>query len=89
MNETIFWCQKNFVEYCLRKNNIKVKYSIETIGRGHRGVEMWIHKIKNTEFVNKYGNIFDSDLCSIYLNFPQKVHNDNNCGPFYVSVKKK
>ena len=65
MDEIKFWGQKRYAEDCLEENNIKELYSVRTIGRGHRGVEMWVHGLTNKEFIKKYGHRFESKYCKI------------------------
>lgn len=81
-NKVHFWCNKEKVEYCLKQNNVKERYSVKTIGKGHREVYMYIFNISNEEFLKKYGYNMTCDKFEIYF-----TNGKTSFSPIYVSIK--
>jgi hypothetical protein len=78
-----FWTNKNYVEDFLKDCNLK--FSIKTLGRGHRGVELFIlEKNLNIEkFLKEY-----SGKESKYAHFAITPSRFTGGSPFYVSIVK-
>ena len=83
-NTKRFWVNKQYVENCLEENNVSERYSVKTIGRGHKGVYLYIFEISNDTFIEKYGNNMECSSCKIYL-----TKGKFDISPIYVSIKKK
>lgn len=83
MNKTRIWNNKNYVEDWLQQLPI-TNYLVKTIGRGHRGVLLYIFdKIDIDKFIENYsGN--KSKYAYFYL-MKDSITKDN---PIYVSISK-
>lgn len=84
--EIRFWSNKDYVEDWL--NNLKgfnYKFSVNTIGKGHKGVELYVFDIEDIElFMKEYGR-GKSAYAEFYLT--RSMYTKGS--PFYVSIKKK
>ena len=83
-NTKRFWANKQYVENCLEENNVSERYSVKTIGKGHRGVYLYVFEMSNDAFIEKYRSNMECSSCKIYL-----TKGRFDVSPIYVSVKKK
>lgn len=73
---------KSLVEQWLNENDIK-DCSVIGLGKGHKGVEMYTHKLTAKEFIEQYKSI---DNKYIRGWFTPSQYSDNN---IYISINKK
>ena len=72
-----FWGLKQHVESWLESKNI-TNCSVVGLGKGHHGVEMWIHGGETSEeFIKKHGRSLVTPYykgCMIVYKYPYKVY---------------
>jgi len=73
---TNFWSLKQHVQAWLESKGI-TNCSVVGLGKGHHGVEMFIHGETSAEFIEKYGRSFETEHykgCLTPYKDPYKVY---------------